>query len=103
MNGVTPRPASCLHLVLSARKDALEACRASLGQGDAIFFLADGVLVLLEHLPADWPPHTETFYSHADLQARGLLAAARDAAVTVAHDPQIAPLLRHHRHCLSWK
>lgn len=92
---------SCLHLVLSA--NALADCLAMTSAGDAVLFLADGVMTLLDGGPAVFDDGIERMYSRIDVQARGLAELAAQRSVRQVEDDRLPELLCTHCHCLSWK
>lgn len=68
-----------------------------------MFFLADGVMALLDGYKEVFPRWTEAGFSATDLAARGIEAVAENTGVTIFQDEELAVLLARHRHCLSWK
>ncbi len=95
---------NCLHLVVRSSIDAMERCRSQCMDQDAVVFLDDGVMHLtdgiLESFGSGLP---EVFLSAVDLEARGLLPAARAASATVICDSDIAGLLLKYDFCVTWK
>ena len=92
-----------LHLLLSAARDAVLACQRMVDTGDTVLLLADGVMVLAEERPPGFGDGVDVVYNRTDIEARGLVALAAGAAVAVVADRDLPPLLRRHRHCVSWK
>jgi sulfur transfer complex TusBCD TusB component (DsrH family) len=95
---------SCLHLVTGGGREALRDCLSQAAPGDSLLFLDAGVLHCLR--PEFRLPEAlegATWFSSADLDARGLGAVARSAGLRAASDACFAQLLRGHRHCLTWK
>ena len=71
---------------------------------DDMFFILQQVLKapeLLQALPA-FPDGAEAHFLAADLQARGLLEAARRRYLKVLDDAAFCDLLAAHGHCLTW-
>ena len=102
MSASAAKAKNCLHLVLSHQRSALENCLAVFNDGDTLLFLDAGVM----HLPSlvsDAGEMQEAVFMAADLQARGLLDAARARNFRVMGDEGFAGLLAGHDHCLSWK
>lgn len=96
-------PACCLHLVAGAGRDVLDACLAQVSPGDKVVFLDAGVLQLLQSSTSLANAAGATFFAEADLQAHGLLEAARDLQADVIDDGGICDLLAQCRHCLTWR
>jgi len=96
-------PACCLHLVAGAGRDVLDACFAQVSPGDTIVFLDAGVLQLLQSFPGLSSAAGATFFAEADLQAHGLLEAARDLQAGIINDADICTLLAQCKHCLTWR
>lgn len=73
-------------------------------KGDTTVFMDDGVMALTDLLarPEQWKDRAALF-SSADLDARGLLEAARRAGAHLLDDRDLVALLRGHDHCLTWK
>lgn len=92
---------TCLHLVAGDGREALEDCLSLCVAGDALLFLDAGVLHLLQALPV-LPDGGEAHFLAADLQARGLLEAARRRQLSVLDDAAFCDLLAAHGHCLTW-
>ena len=95
---------SALHLVFTAGEGAFDACRKLCKAGDTVVFMDSGVRQLLLGEPGKrLPPGVALYYSAPDLAARGLAGAAERARVRLLTDDTFPKLLKHHRHCLSWK
>jgi sulfur relay protein TusB/DsrH len=95
---------SCLHLVVSARLSALQACLDQRLEGDDVVFIDAGVMHLLDDFPDSPDLAGPGFcFSIADLEARGLVSMARRQGVRVLDDRAVARLLSGHEHCLTWK
>ena len=92
---------TCLHLVAGDGREALEDCLSLCVAGDALLFLDAGVLHLLQALPVI-PDGAEAHFLAADLQARGLLEAARRRQLSVLDDAAFCDLLAAHGRCLTW-
>lgn len=92
---------TCLHLVAGDSREALEDCLSLCVAGDALLFLDAGVLHLLQPLP-DFPGGAAAHFLAADLQARGLLEAARRRQLSVLDDAAFCDLLAAHGRCLTW-
>lgn len=104
MNGVGGSGTGALHLVQSAGAGAFDACRVHCTAGDSVLFMDSGVRQLLLGEPGKLlPPGVAVYYSQADLEARGLAAAASELRVRVLEDRDFSSLLERHGHCLSWK
>jgi len=104
MSGPAEEHTGCLHLVAGDRRRTLADCLAHAGAGDALFFIDAGVFHCLRsgfELPAAL--RESAWFAEADLDARGLLAAALDSGLQVADDTVFVRLLKQHRHCLTWK
>ena len=96
--------ASCLHLVVRSSAEALENCLSQCAAEDEVVFVDDGVMHLSKSLQSGaGPGPAESFYSAEDLDARGLLPAARAAGAATVRDSDIVALLRKHDFCLTWK
>jgi sulfur relay protein TusB/DsrH len=108
MNNSIPAK-TCLHLVMRSSAEALDSCCSQWGDGDAVLFLDDGVMVIaryerevLQRLKTrSWS--SSISFSAVDLEARGLSGLAKAAGATVLTDAEIAGLLQSHDLCLSWK
>ena len=97
------RASGCLHLVASADAQVLDACLSHLGSADSVLFLDLGVLHLLRSGSGSLAgAAAAVYFAAADLQAHGLIDAARRSRVEVLDDDGFCALLERHRHCLSW-
>lgn len=92
---------TCLHLVAGDGRAALEDCLSLCVAGDALLFVDAGVLHLLRPL-SELPGGVEAHFLAADLQARGLLEAARGRQLGVLDDAAFCGLLATHERCLTW-
>lgn len=88
---------------MTAGRETLNDCLEQCGPEDSILFLDAGVVRILggEENGEETPP-CPAYYLAADLQARGLLDAARAKKALLADDAQFVRLLHRHQHCLSW-
>lgn len=94
---------NCLHLVVRSSVEALANCRTQLEEGDTVLFLDDGVMhILAEGRDALDAPFQESYFSAADLLARGVLPLLSDTSKALP-DTEIAGLLLAHDFCLTWK
>lgn len=91
--------ATVLHLILTARAEAWAQCSLVRQPGDMVLFLDEGVLRFDD---AGWSG-SGLMYSRADLDARGLLQAAKSVSLPLFDDADFPGLLSRHAHCLSWK
>jgi len=94
----------CLHLAVRFSGDALERCRSHFARGDAVLFLDDGVMHFTDgpgkSFESNFP---DRYFSATDLEARGLLQAARDAGAAILCDSDFAGLLQKYDCCVTWK
>jgi sulfur transfer complex TusBCD TusB component (DsrH family) len=91
MSRLPPRK-TCLHLVVKASESALEGCRSQFDEGDAVLFLDDGVVHVLDLAGGTQPlPLSACRFSAEDLEARGL-PGVEAAALLLGHDL-----------CVTWK
>lgn len=96
--------ASCLHLVVRSSAEVLESCLSQCAGEDDVVFIDDGVMHLVNSLQNGCGPGpAESLFSAEDLDARGLLPAARAAGAATVRDSDIVALLRKHDFCLTWK
>jgi sulfur relay protein TusB/DsrH len=103
MDGIDRKKRSCLHLVAATGDGPLEECLAQARPGDAILFLDAGVLHLLSRTVSTRMRTDRAFlFAAVDLEAHGLLTAARAAGVTIVGDAEWCGLLAEHAHCLTW-
>jgi len=95
---------TCLHLVVSAHHSALADCLNQRTDADSVVFIDGGVMHLLSDT-AQRPDLAASgfFFSHEDLEARGLMPFAREQGVQTLDDRATVRLLRQHDHCLTWK
>jgi sulfur relay protein TusB/DsrH len=95
---------NCLHLVVRSSSDAIERCRSQFAEGDAVLFLDDGVMHFTggsrKSFGSDLP---NCHFLAMDLEARGLLQAARDAGAPIVCDSDFAGLLQNYDFCVTWK
>jgi len=95
---------SCLHLVVRSSAEAVEGCRSQLTGDDEMIFLDEGVMHLAEILQeGSGSAPAGSFFSVEDLDARGLLGAARTAGAATVCDSDVVELLQKHDFCLTWK
>jgi sulfur relay protein TusB/DsrH len=94
----------CLHLVMTASREALTNCLGCCGSGDTIVLMNSAVTLVAGPL-AMHPSATSTpvLCLAADVQAQGMqeVLAGFGAAVIDIHD--LVRLVCRHRHCLTWK
>jgi tRNA 2-thiouridine synthesizing protein B len=90
-----------LHLVARSptRSDALEACLRSLGPGDALLLLEDGVYGALPDQPG--PAEGACHALEEDVRARGLAGRLR-ADVAPVDYAGFVELVAAHERTLSW-
>jgi sulfur relay protein TusB/DsrH len=89
---------------MTASREALGLCLQQCGPEDSILFLDAGVNHIFEQSGegAATAPCAINYLA-ADLQARGLLNAARARKASLTDDARFVQLLHRHSHCLSWK
>jgi sulfur relay protein TusB/DsrH len=98
------RKKTCLHLVVHSSPRAMDNCLVQADEGDAVLFLDDGVMHLVNDISRSFrPPFTECCFSAVDLEARGLSGLAQAAGAVTLTDSKIAGLLQTHDFCLTWK
>jgi len=98
------RKRTCLHLVVQSSLRAVDNCLAQFDTGDAVLFLDDGVMHLVNDISRSFrPPFAGGFFSAVDLEARGLSGLAQSAGAVTLTDSKIAGLLQTHDFCLTWK
>jgi sulfur relay protein TusB/DsrH len=95
---------TCLHLVVRSSTEAMDRCRSQFTEGDTVVFLDDGVIHLCAAVRESFGHSLpDSCFSDVDLDARGLLQAARAAGAKVVCDSGFVDLLRKHDFCLTWK
>lgn len=90
--------------MVSAHGQTLADCLNQRVEADTVVFIDSGVMHLLADI-ADHPNLASSgfFFSHEDLEARGLMPFAAEQGVQILDDHATVRLLRKHDHCLTWK
>ena len=95
---------NCLHLLVSSSAEAMAACRSHFKTGDTVFLLDDGVMAFAADDSGFISSSLRAcHFSAADLEARGLINAARDAGASIVDDAEFIELLQQYDFCLTWK
>jgi sulfur relay protein TusB/DsrH len=98
------RKKTCLHLVVHSSPRAMDNCLSQFDEGDAVLFLDDGVMHLVNDRSASVRPLCAGWcFSAVDLEARGLLGLAQASGAVTLADSKIAGLLQTHDFSLTWK
>lgn len=94
----------CLHLVMSASREALADCLDCCGPGDTIVLMDTAVTLMAGPLAPGPAAHsTPVCCLAADIRAQGLQDVLAGAGASVIDDHGLVRLVCRHRHCLSWK
>jgi sulfur relay protein TusB/DsrH len=94
--------AACLHVVMSASLDTMQACVQHAVAGDSILLIDTAVSRLLDQSwIRDLPTGINVLAAEADVRARGLTGLALPGQLL--SDQGWAELVASHAHCLSWK
>ncbi len=102
---MTTEPVTRLHLLMSARGDAVSTCLAQLGPGDEVLLLDEGVHCLApdgEHpaqLSALLAAAARVCALETDVRAR---VPGTHPAVRLVGDDDWVRMVHRHRHVLSW-
>jgi sulfur relay protein TusB/DsrH len=96
--------AGVLHLLMSTRESALEACRSCCQGDDTVVLLDAGAMVSgyeAASAIADFP--CKVAVSAPDALARGLAEQVVELGLERIGDADLVRLIEAHQHCLSWR
>lgn len=95
---------SLLHIVAKSpfTHQALAACLARLGQGDALLLMEDAVAAAVAAAATPWPDRGPVFVLSPDLAARGLADRPLRSGVTLVDYGGFVDLAARHDGTLSW-
>lgn len=98
-----PDTPKVLHLVAGSGVDASARCLAAFKKGDAVLFIGDGVMQVLDPQQEFRAFFSSCYFLRVDLEARGGLQTAIDQGLQTVSDRKFVALLKQFDHCLTWK